>query len=78
MKNIFMQWTSEITNDPDRDYSLVIELLAGEQYIGRLYFEQKKLQLKLYPCNEPLIIPAVWLKEIIDKAQLELKHNSKL
>jgi len=71
---VIMKWTSEITNDPERDYSLIIELLADEQYVGRLFYEQETLKLKIYQCKEPLFVPVEWLKTVIDKAQAELKN----
>jgi hypothetical protein len=29
-----MSWTSEITNDPEREYRLYVELLEDDQYRG--------------------------------------------
>lgn len=65
-------WTSEITNNPDDDFNLYIELLNDEDYIGRIFRDKDKmLKLQLY-CEESINIPCEWLSEIINRAKNDI------
>lgn len=68
-----MRWTSEITNDPNNDYELVVELLMDEEYIGRIASGDGGLVLKVYPRNDPVVIPLPWLVGVFNQAQSDLE-----
>lgn len=65
-------WSAEITNDPEKDYDLYVELLEDDQYRGRLIRAQDgSLQLVVYSTDKNLSVPAEWLRSIIDRALAE-------
>jgi hypothetical protein len=56
-----MSWSSEITNDPDNDYALYVELLENGEYRGRIVKgEDGDLLLIMYGC-EGVKVPLGWL-----------------
>ena len=61
------QWTAEITNDPARDYSLIIELLEEDEARARIERSGQELTLRVY--GDDVRIPIDWLKEVIEQAQ---------
>jgi hypothetical protein len=66
-------WTSEITNDPDNDYKLYIELLKNDHSIANLKMINGELVLKIFFNEESIEIPAEWISEIISNAKKDLK-----
>ena len=67
-------WTAEITNDPERNYELYIELLEDSEYRGRIFRgDSKELILEIYGGEGSFQVPLSWLREIIDGAQHDLK-----
>lgn len=66
------RWTAEITNDPERDYSLIIEILEEEQARARIERSGQALVLRVYV--DDVQIPIDWLKEIIEQAQKDAAH----
>ena len=68
-----MTWTAEITNNPDRDYDLYIELLEGDEYKARIQRSNDgDLELIFYG-GERLSIPVVWLLDVFKRASVDLK-----
>ncbi len=66
-------WTAEITNDPDRNYDLYIELLEGTEYRGRICRAREgTLYLKVYGCTSEIEIPLEWLMEVAEGARKDL------
>jgi hypothetical protein len=66
------EWTSEITNNPDDDYNLMIEILNDDEYVGRIYKENSKLVLQIYETEKKISIPYNWLLKIMISAEKEL------
>lgn len=67
------RWTAEITNDPDRDYSLIIELLEDDESKARIERSgESGLTLRVY--YEDVRIPIDWLKEVLEQAQKDAPH----
>jgi hypothetical protein len=67
-------WTAEITNDPERDMELYIELLQDGEYRGRIYRDDdRSLKLKLYPTKGSVALPLKWLVELASSAELDLE-----
>ena len=60
-----MKWTAEITNDPERNFDIYIEILENDENKGRLQFDENgKLHLTFYG-PETAVIPISWLIELI-------------
>lgn len=65
-----MDWTADITNDPDRDYTLCIELWEGEEHRGRIDRDASgELVLRMYG---EAVVPAAWLAKLLAQAEKEL------
>lgn len=73
-----MAWTADITNDPDRDYALCIELWEGDTHRATLYrASEGDLRLTLHPSDANAIeIPARWLAEVLSSAERDLTEAS--
>ncbi|HEX6904368.1 MAG TPA: hypothetical protein VF789_31965 [Thermoanaerobaculia bacterium] len=70
-------WHAEITNDPDDDFSLYIELLEDDKHKGRIFrTPEGLLVLKIYDAPTGIAIPADWLMGIIKGAQVDLAVNN--
>lgn len=64
-----MTWTAEITNDPDRGFSLYLELLEGEEARARIQRNGAGvLELRIYGPGETRI-PASWLRTLVEGAE---------
>jgi hypothetical protein len=62
------RWTAEITNDPERDYSLIIEILEEEQArAARARIERSGQELVLRVYVDDVQIP-------IEQAQKDAAH----
>ena len=60
-------WSADITNDPDNDYNLYVELMEDEEYRASLFRDKSgKLQLKIYK-GSGSVIPVDWLLGIIQR-----------
>jgi hypothetical protein len=67
------RWTAEITNDPEQDYALIIELLEGGEARGRIERNgQSELMLRVY--GDDVRIPIDWLKGLIEQAHRDAAH----
>ena len=62
-KYVMSQWAAEITNNPDKDYELYVELLEDDEYRARIEnifsraacTEKSTTPNKMFPC------PVDWL-----------------
>jgi hypothetical protein len=67
-----MEWTAEITNDPNRDYKLYIELLENDEFKARIQRRADgKLELHVY--SGPVSIPGEWLSDLLRSAEHDLQ-----
>jgi hypothetical protein len=67
------QWAAEITNNPDKDYDLYVELLEDDEYRARIEISsQEQPVLRVYSTEHDIILPADWLVQVIVMAKKEL------
>lgn len=70
--NIAMDnWNAEITNNPDDDYPLYIEIIKNENHIGRIIRDENQ-ELRLHFYNEESNITCEWLLKIIESAKKDI------
>ena len=63
-------WTADITNDPDNDFNLVIEIMYRDTYCGRIQRNQnKQLEIIWYRKENDMIIPVDWLIDLFESAK---------
>jgi hypothetical protein len=64
------QWTTEITNDPERDYALYMELLEDDEAKARIERAASgEIYLRIYPSKEPVDLPGAWVRLLINDAE---------
>lgn len=64
-------WSADITNDPDRDFDLCIELWEGNEGRGRIQRDDRGvLMLRIYAADTR--IPAEWLATMLTAAARDL------
>jgi hypothetical protein len=69
------QWAAEITNNPDKDYELYIELLEDDEYRARIEISsQEQLVLRVYNTEHDVSLPVDWLVQVIVMAKKELRQ----
>ena len=69
------QWAAEITNNPDKDYELYIELLEDDEYRARIEISsQEQLVLRVYNTEQDVSLPVDWLVQVIMMAKKELRQ----
>jgi hypothetical protein len=67
------QWAAEITNNPDKDYELYVELLEDDEYKARIEkSSQEQLVLRVYNTEQDVSLPVDWLVQVIAMAKKEL------
>jgi hypothetical protein len=67
------QWAAEITNNPDKDYDLYVELLEDDEYRARIGISsQEQLVLRIYNTEHDVTLPVDWLMQVIVMAKKEL------
>lgn len=67
-----MTWTADVTNDPERGFSLYLELLEGDESRGRIQrTDAGVLELRIYGPEETRI-PVDWLLTVMEGARKEL------
>lgn len=72
------EWTAEITNDPNSDHDLYIELLEGDEYRGRIFRNTAgELTLELYGGQPAVEIPLDWLQKVAEGARRDLAVSHK-
>ena len=63
-------WTTEITNNPEHDYALYMELLEDDEAKARIERNTAgELHLSVYPSNETTQIPAAWIRQLLIDAE---------
>ena len=69
------QWAAEITNNPDKDYELYVELLENDEYRARIEIaSQEQLVLRVYNTEQDVSLPVDWLVQVIVMAKKELRQ----
>ncbi len=66
-------WLAEVTNNPDDDYNLIIEILKDDEYVGRIQKINNELIFYIYENKNGINIPVDWLIKILDKAKTDLQ-----
>ena len=70
------QWAAEITNNPDKDYELYIELLEDDEYRARIEISsQEQLVLRVYNTEQDVSLPVDWLVQVIVMAKKALRQS---
>jgi hypothetical protein len=70
------QWVAEITNNPDKDYELYVELLEDDEYRARIEISsQEQLVLRVYNTEQDVSLPVDWLVQVIVMAKKELRQS---
>ncbi len=65
-----MNWTAEITNNPQDDFEPYIELLENDEFRGRVERRNGTLVLVLYGADAA--VPVNWLVGILNRAAEDL------
>ena len=69
------EWRADWGNDPDKNYSLIIEMREGDKWRGRLERDSVgQLLLVVYPSKSVFRIPAEWLTRLLAQAADDLPH----
>jgi len=70
------QWVAEITNNPDKDYELYVELLEDDAYRARIEISApEQLVLRVYNTEHDVSLPVDWLMQVIAIAKKELRQS---
>ena len=68
-----MPWTADVSNDPADEHNLRIELYEDDQHRATLHRGKSgQLMLTVFPDQGPVVVPAGWLRDIIDGAERDL------
>ena len=71
------QWVAEITNNPEKDYELYVELSEDDEYRARIEMsDPEHLVLKVYNIEQDFSLPVDWLLHIIAMAKKEMRIKS--
>ena len=75
-KYVVSQWVAEITNNPDKDYELYVELLEDDEYRARIEISSpEQLVLRVYSTEQDVSLPVEWLVQVIAMAKKELRQS---
>jgi hypothetical protein len=67
VRRFTVAWGADITNDPDRNYELYVELLQDDAHRARIQRnERRELELVCYG-GDRIAIPAEWLVSVIQQ-----------
>ena len=67
------QWAAEITNNPEKDYELYVELLEDDEYRARIEMvDAASLVLRVYHTETDVVLPVEWPVHILDLAKKEI------
>jgi len=70
------QWAAEITNNPDKDYELYVELLEDDEHRARIELSSpEQLILRVYNTEKDVSLPVDWLVQVIVMAKKELRQS---
>lgn len=73
------EWTADITNDPERDFDLCIDVYEGDVHRARIEPDgEGHLVLRVYAVPQDVSIPLQWLSGIIQRAQSEIGQSHQL
>jgi len=68
------KWSADITNDPNADFGLYIELLENEEARACVRRDALgQLELYIYEHKAPIHIPADFLRSILAGAERDLR-----
>jgi len=69
-----MKWTADITNDPHKNFSLCVDIIEDNEHRATIFrAEDGQLKMRIFPSkNKSFDIPAQWINEILNKAELDL------
>ena len=69
------QWAAEITNNPDKDYELYVELLEDDEHRARIELSSpEQLILRVYNTEKDVSLPIDWLVQVITMAKQEMRQ----
>ena len=69
------QWAAEITNNPDKDYELYVELLEDDEHRARIELSSpEQLILRVYNTEKDVSLPVDWLRQVITVAKQEMRQ----
>ena len=69
------QWAAEITNNPDKDYELYVELLEDDEHRARIELSSPaQLILRVYNTEKDVSLPVDWLMQVITMAKQEMRQ----
>ena len=64
-------WSAEVTNDPDRDYELMIELLEDGTPRGRVYKDPAgQIILMIYKSADHVELNLNWLIDVFNQVKI--------
>jgi len=70
------QWAAEITNNPDKDYELYVELLEDDEYRARIEISSpEQLVLRVYNTEQDVSLPVDWLVQVTAMAKKEIRQS---
>ena len=65
-------WLAEISNNPDDDCNLIIEISNNDESIARIYKTNNELIFQIYESEKKIEIPMDWLHSVFEKAKINL------
>ena len=69
------QWVAEITNNPDKDYELCVELLEDDEHRAGIELSSpEQLILRVYNTEKDVSLPVDWLMQVITMAKQEMRQ----
>lgn len=64
-------WSAEITNDPNQEYDLIIELLEHDLPRGRVHTTPTgKAILTVYPSAEQVVLDMDWVMNVVRQSKI--------
>ena len=66
------EWTADFTNDPFKDYEMIIEILCNGEDVAVIRQGENGLELKWYANHEDLMVPLDWITGLLVEAQKKL------
>ena len=67
-------WTADFTNDPNDDYSPIVEILCNGEEIAVIRKRKDGLEVMWYPNEEELILPHKWLSSLLNEAEKRMQE----
>jgi len=67
-------WTADVTNDPNRNFELYIEIMEGSHHRGRVQHNVNgEMEVVVYRGASDCHIPWQWLSEIVTRFDAETR-----